>query len=620
MDSHSHHWSTRLGREWLALAALGAAWLGSWFVLTLATTVAGGRPSADPLAFIDPAALLRRLPAVHAAAWWVLVAPRRRVNAASFWTCLVTVTVAGAALAVWLANRRPAGGWSHRPRLTSTTRWATRRDLRSVRRRQRGDARFCVGTHAMRRVVTHPGTSVLVIGPTRSGKTSSLVLPNLLEWCGPAVATSTKGELLRLSAGSRQRCGPVYVYDPTGDSSSDAPRVTWSPLAGCDDLDHAWRVAAWLCAGLQSGGRSDNDWQHWAESGKLLIAPLLYAAARTERTVLDVLEWIHGFDLATPASLIDDLADLGDADAPRAVTMLQSVDQRPEKERGTVFSTVMRIFSPLHERAVAASAMSSRFDPVRLIKERGTLYLCTARQSPERVAGLFVGVLMTVITTAYELAERAPSGKLEPELGLFLDELANVVPIEELPSLASQGAGRGVVCMSIVQDVSQLRARYGADRTNSILNNHTCKLLLAGVTDTETTDVVSKLTGTARRTEVQRTYTSGNPSSHSVSSRAEPLASADGLRQLSARQALLLYRGLPPALVRLRPWYRNRVLRRRAAIPYLPSAEFVGTTTSSRDVAQRKHLIRQLFERRLHHAADRDRADVVGQRDERGAA
>ena len=43
--------------------------------------------------------------------------------------------------------------------------------------------------------------------------------------------------------------------------------------------------------------------------------------------------------------------------------------------------------------------------------------------------------------------------------GVALDEVtpANVVPIEDLPALASQGAGRGVMLMSIVQDLSQLR-------------------------------------------------------------------------------------------------------------------------------------------------------------------
>ena len=67
-------------------------------------------------------------------------------------------------------------------------------------------------------------------------------------------------------------------------------------------------VASWLCASLQQGGgRGDNDWSHWAESGKLLIAPLLYVAAVTGRTIVDVRTWIHGFDLATPMNILEDM-------------------------------------------------------------------------------------------------------------------------------------------------------------------------------------------------------------------------------------------------------------------------------------------------------------------------
>ncbi len=359
--------------------------------------------------------------------------------------------------------------------------------------------------------------------------------------------------------------GPVCVYDPTGEMGTRADAVSWSPLAGCALLDAAWTVAAWLCAGLQQGGgRGDNDWAHWAESGKLLIAPLLYTAAACELTIVDVRDWIHRFDLDTPVALLQDLAMIHpghDTDPQRALAMLTSIDQRPEKERGTVFSTVMRIFSVFNERAVAASAMTSSFDPDTFLRDRGTLYLCTPRQTPERVASLFVGILMTVVTRAYALAASQPRGRLQPELGLFLDELANVVPIEELPSLASQGAGRGVVLMSIVQDLSQLRTRYGADRSNSILNNHGCKMVLLGISDPETTELVAKLIGRGEYTDVQVSNDSGR-ASRSYTVRQDQMASPDALRQLREGTAVVLYRDKPPTIVRLRPWYAERALAR----------------------------------------------------------
>ena len=110
---------------------------------------------------------------------------------------------------------------------------------------------------------------------------------------------------------------------------------------------------------------------------------------------------------------------------------------------------------------------------------------------------------MTVVTAAYALADSAPRHPGAPNLGLFLDELANIVPIDDLPGLASQGAGRGVLLMSIVQDLSQLRTRYGVEKSNTILNNHACKVILPGLSDPETAEVLGKLVGHTDFTEQQ---------------------------------------------------------------------------------------------------------------------
>jgi type IV secretion system protein VirD4 len=553
------------------ICAVAVVWLLPWLLLTGAATVSGVHPDVSPVDFVNPLRLVGLYRADgNAVVWWHLVGAAEPAHLWLFFgfigAGLVAILVAIAAgMLVW-AGGVPGVGAAMLlvpRRLHRTSRWATWRDLRPLQVRRAAPGSLILGRRGAHLIATQPETSVLVIGPTRSGKTSGLVVPNLLEWRGPAIVTSTKSELVDITAGRRSSLGPVCVYDPTAESGR-TDTVSWSPLAGCDTLDTAWTVAAWLCAGLQQGsGRGDNDWAHWAESGKLLIAPLLYTAAACALSIVDVRDWIHRFDLDTPAGLLDTLAAAHpepDADPARAMAMLASIDQRPEKERGTVFSTVMRIFSVFNERAVASSALSSGFDPDRFIRDRGTLYLCTPRQSPERVASLFVGILMTVVTRAYAMASGTARGRLDPELGLFLDELANVVPIEELPSLASQGAGRGVVLMSIVQDLSQLRARYGSDRANSILNNHGCKMVLPGISDPETTDVIAKLVGRGQYTDVQVSHNQGR-SSRSYSLRQDQMASPDALRQLQEGTAVVLHRGMPPTVVRLRPWYADRHLR-----------------------------------------------------------
>jgi len=310
-----------------------------------------------------------------------------------------------------------------------------------------------------------------------------------------------------------------------------------------------------------------------------LIAPLLYVAAVTGHTIVDVRTWVHGFDIATPISLLEELlldpTTVGDADPIRAMSMLASVDQRPERERGTVFSTVMRIFNVFTERAVAESAMSSRFEAEAFLRRRGTLYLCTPRQTPERIASLFVGILMTVVSAAYTMSDADPERRHNACLGLFLDELANVVPIEDLPALASQGAGRGVMLMSIVQDLSQLRARYGTDRANTILNNHGCKIILPGISDPETSDVLGKVIGRTEYTDQQVSLGADGRISRSYSTRHDAMATPDTLRQLRAGSGIVIHRDSPPALVRLPYWFQKRRYRRLARVPYFRAAEHV---------------------------------------------
>jgi type IV secretion system protein VirD4 len=579
--AHPHRAQT--WRDLRAAALIVVFWLGGWALLIVSTWFAGGNPGASPFGFIDPTRLARRLGSTGVAfRWWVLVDPATAVSVWKFWAGLGLMISAGCGcgIGIWRLLIRDRDGRPSGRRVVRGAHWARRGELRVLRMRKGQTGVFLVGARGRTMLTTQPETSVMVIGPTRSGKTSGLVIPNLFNWDGPAIATSTKSELVELTAGYRQSMGPVYVYDPTGEIGARFGTVTWSPITGCEDLDRAWTVASWLCAALQQGGgRGDNDWAHWAESGKLLIAPLLYVAAVTGHTIVDVRTWVHGFDIATPLSLLEELlldpGVVGDADPVRAMSMLASVDQRPERERGTVFSTVMRIFNVFTERAVAESAMSSRFDAEDFLRRRGTLYLCTPRQSPERIASLFVGILMTVVSTAYALSDTSPERRPDARLGLFLDELANVVPIEDLPALASQGAGRGVMLMSIVQDLSQLRARYGTDRANTILNNHGCKIILPGISDPETSEVLGRLIGRTEYPEQQVSLGADGRVSRSYSTRHDAMATPDTLRQLRAGSGIVIHRDRPPALVRLPYWFQRRRYRRLAATPYFRAAEHV---------------------------------------------
>ncbi len=56
--------------------------------------------------------------------------------------------------------------------------------------------------------------SLVVIGPTQSGKTTSLAVPAILGWRGPVLAASVKSDLLRHTLGTRARLGSGVVHRP----------------------------------------------------------------------------------------------------------------------------------------------------------------------------------------------------------------------------------------------------------------------------------------------------------------------------------------------------------------------------------------------------------------------
>jgi type IV secretory pathway TraG/TraD family ATPase VirD4 len=96
-----------------------------------------------------------------------------------------------------------------------TARWASRRDLRPLMIGAPEPGRLVLGVAQGRLVAADAGHSLLVVGPTQSFKTTGLAVPALLEWRGPILAASVKGDLLRDTVAWRESQGRVWIYDPT---------------------------------------------------------------------------------------------------------------------------------------------------------------------------------------------------------------------------------------------------------------------------------------------------------------------------------------------------------------------------------------------------------------------
>jgi type IV secretion system protein VirD4 len=441
-------------------------------------------------------------------------------------------------------------------------RWAAPPDLRPLRVRRACRGRVVLGRFkGLRRplVATESSHSVLVLGPTQSGKTSGLAIPALLEWEGVVVATSVKDDLARATITWRSTRGPCWVFDPTA-STALSCRASWSPLAACGDWSAAQRLASWMVeAAPARSGLSDAAF--WYSTAAKQLAPLLLAAERGALAMADVVRWTNQDSLDEARTLLE-LA--GEHDAALA---LQACAARDERIRSSVTTTLETVLAPFEDPVVATSTASCDIDLEVLLAAGGSLYLCGPSHEQHRVQTLFATLVSVVVDAALRRVHET-GRPLDPPLLVVLDEAANIAPVRDLDSLASTGAAAGIQLVTVCQDLAQLVARYGAERARTIANNHRAKLVLSGVSDLSTLDLVSGLAGEQAVTQETLTHDLGDGRrTRSLALAYRRLAPTEELRCVPPGEAVLVYGHLPPARLRLRPWYDDRELSLRSLGP-----------------------------------------------------
>ena len=256
-----------------------------------------------------------------------------------------------------LLGRRPL---ARRPREHSA-RWARIADVRRLVVAAPTVGRLMLGRVGRRLVASEERQSVIVVAPTQSLKTTGFAVPALLEWEGPALATSIKTDLVRDSIAHRSEMGEVRVFDPT--AVTDLPRSSWTPLAQCDTWEGARRCAFRLIQASQLG-RSGQDADFWARAGARYLAPLLFAARRQELTMREVTRWVNSEEedevRAALGASDGEVADADDAEGSRAaLEVLESVWAAEDRLRSSLLATVAGAIDAYGDSSVLECSQSA---------------------------------------------------------------------------------------------------------------------------------------------------------------------------------------------------------------------------------------------------------------------
>jgi type IV secretory pathway TraG/TraD family ATPase VirD4 len=506
--------------------------------------------------------VLVRLPSRVAdpASAWPGAARRGLPGAAGFYGALALLIGSGGVLV--LAASRPG----LLTRSGQAARWARSSELRTLRGvAPRGRAgRLILGRHKRRLLSAEQRHALVVFGPPQSGKSAGLAVPALLEWPGPAVASSIKTDLLAVTRARRRALGPVLVFDPF--SLAGIRSHTWSPLHAARSWDGAIETAWRLAAAAEVDRRGVEGGDFWAIAAEQRLAPLLYAAAKGGADIEAVVRWTYG---QANRELHDTLARVAEAarddrevdDARAAYDAIRAFEAQADRTRSSIEATAQTLLRAYRFARVARSARSSEITPDKLLDEVATLYLIGDAKASKLLRPLFLALLGELVDRAYERATLA-GGELELPLLLCLDEAGNVAPLPSLAEIASTAPSHNIQLLSIFHDLAQARSRYG-QQAETVVNSHRARMLLPGVADLETLRYFAGLVGDEEARDLTRTTGAGG-TTRSTAWRRRPLVAPEALRQLPDRHALLLYGRIAPTRVRLRLWFADRRLRKLA--------------------------------------------------------
>lgn len=227
-------------------------------------------------------------------------------------------------------------------------------------------------------VTAPPRGGVLVLGPPGSGKTSAVLIPSILIAPGACVSSSIKADVIHATAAVRARVGRVWHFDPGGDEITPAgvQASRWSPLVSIRTWEDALQVGKTMAEpALQAKGADG----HFIGRATDWIQVLLYAAHLDDARIGQVADWALAADTehaqAEVATLLDTAEKAGDAGAGIAVKKLLGLIATPDRERGSIISTMVGLLRVYDSTTARAIGEDPNFDPHAFVRSTDTLYI-----------------------------------------------------------------------------------------------------------------------------------------------------------------------------------------------------------------------------------------------------
>ncbi|MDX1916589.1 MAG: type IV secretory system conjugative DNA transfer family protein [Rickettsiaceae bacterium] len=437
--------------------------------------------------------------------------------------------------------------------------WATEYDVR--RSGLRSKSGVLLGVDKRGYYVNEGFQHILLFAPTGAGKGVGFVIPNLLFWEHSIVVHDIKLENYDLTSGWRASQGQeVFVWEP---ANPDGISHCYNPLDWVSNkpgqmVDDVQKIANLILP-------KQDFWENEARS--LFLGLILYLIADPNKTTSfgEAVRTMRNDDYVYNFAVVMDT--MGKDMHPVGYMNLSAFLQKPDKERGSVASTLNSAVELWANPLIDATTARSDFNILDFKKKKTTVYVGLTPDNIQRLQKL----MQIFYQQATEfLCRKMPDLKNEPYGVMFLmDEFPTLGKMDQFKAGIAYFRGYRVRLFLIVQDTQQLKGTYEDAGMNSFLSNSTFRITYAA-NNYETAQLISQLCGnkTVEQSSVSKKMLDmPTEQSVSLSSASRALLLPQEVMLLPRDEQIVLIESFPPIKSKKIFYYKDKFFTARLIKP-----------------------------------------------------
>ncbi|NEU14593.1 type IV secretory system conjugative DNA transfer family protein [Methylobacterium sp. BTF04] len=342
----------------------------------------------------------------------------------------------------------------HRSKRYGDAKWAGPKDFATMRK----GLELGIDPDTGRTVRIQVEGNLVTIAPPRSGKTSGLILPNLIlpefgAWAGPVVVVDPKGDVVRAVRRRREVLGrKVRCIDPVGIASG---HDRWNPLLNrkAGDVLYLQSMARAL---LPDRVQSSDGGEFFKDRAVSVVVAALSVSIREGRNdVIEAAELIRD-----PERLLAALDGRTDAASRDAIGILNSSDDR---SRGAILATAAQVFSWALDERMQKVVTEHTFELSDLCRGDTDLYIVLPADKRRDILAPFVRWLLADLFAAVR------DTRASQRIVTIIDEAAVLGSFDAILRGVGELPGYGMSLWTFWQARSQIEEHYGRTGTDTII-------------------------------------------------------------------------------------------------------------------------------------------------------